>query len=314
MRWAVVALSLALAVQAKAADYRAPRTASGAPDLQGVWTNLSLTRLERPPELKTLIVPDAEAAAVERGVVYKVAHPTDDDVGGHDAEWWDGAALARIDGHARTSWIVDPADGKLPYTADGKAQAAYVRAYVGRYDGADSRNLSERCLLPSWHAAGPPMLNSPYAANYQFVQTVDRLAILAESNSEVRIVRLGGSHAPDAVRSWMGDSVGHWEGETLVVETTNFRPGESARMSSLFVSTAGKVVERFTRVSAGEIRYQFSVEDPAIYTQVWKGEMPFLAFKGPMYESACHEGNYSLPGILAGARAAESGRAKAAAP
>lgn len=159
--------------------------------------------------------------------------------------------------------------------------------------------------MPSWGASGPPVLNSPYAANYQIVQTPDRVVIVAESNGEARIVRLNSAHAPPGMRSIAGDSIGHWEKDTLVVETTNFQAGESYRPAP-YMSAEAKVTERFTRVSPTELRYEFSVEDPAVFTQVWRGEEPFLAAKGPLYESACHEGNYSLPSILAGARRAEA--------
>jgi hypothetical protein len=309
--WAVGLAAIAVALcagQAAAASFRVPRTASGAADLQGVWTNLSLTRLERPPELKDLVLKDAEAGAIERAVIDRVAHPTGADaaVGGHETEWWDGAGLARIDGHARTSWIVDPADGKLPYTAEGQHLRDAQRAAAEKaFGGPEDRNLSERCLMPSWGASGPPVLNSPYSANYQIVQTTDRVVILAESNGEVRIVRLDGPHAPPAIRPIAGDSVGHWEHDTLVIETTNFRPGEAFRPAP-YMSADAKVTERFTRVSPTEIRYEFSVDDPKVFTQVWRAEEPFVAAKGPIYESACHEGNYSLPGILAGARRAEA--------
>jgi hypothetical protein len=303
--------ALALAAPAAAAGYRPPRTASGAPDLQGIWTNLSLTRLERPADIKDLILKDAEAGAIERGIIDKVAHPTGAEaaVGGHETEWWDGAGLARIDGHARTSWIVSPADGKLPYTAEGRRLRDAQRAATEKaFDGPEDRNLSERCLMPSWGASGPPVLNSPYSANYQIVQTPDRVVILAESNGEVRIVRLNSPHAPAVIRPIAGDSVGHWEGDTLVVETSNFRPGEAYRPAP-YLSADATVTERFTRVSPTEIRYEFSVNDPKIFTEVWRAEEPFVSTKGPLYESACHEGNYSLPGILAGARRAE-GQAK----
>ncbi|MFI4966081.1 MAG: hypothetical protein ACHP9T_12030 [Caulobacterales bacterium] len=307
---AVTACAL-VAGQASAAGYRAPRTANGAPDLQGIWTNLSLTRLERPAGIKDLILKDAEAPAVERRIIDKVAHPTDDEVGGHDSEWWDGASLARIDGHARTSWIVSPADGKLPYTVEAQQRVSAKRAAViNAFDGPEDRTLSERCLIASWGAAGPPILNSPYSANYQIVQTPDHVVILSELNDDVRIVRLNARRPPATMRFLTGDSIGHWEKDTLVVETAGFQPGESYRTLP-YLSSEARVIERFTRVSPTEIRYEFSVEDPKIFKQVWRAEMPFLASKGPIYESACHEGNYSMASILAGARQAEA-RAKPA--
>jgi hypothetical protein len=301
---ALVALT---AADALAAGYRAPRTATGAPDLQGTWTNLSLTRLERPTDIKDLVLKDAEAPAIERRIIDKVAHPVGDEVGGHDSEWWDGAHLARIDGHARTSWIVSPDDGKLPYTAEAQRRVAAKRvADLDAFDGPEARTLSERCMIASWAAAGPPILNSPYSALYQIVQTPDRVVIHSELNGDVRIVRLNSPHPPATMRFLTGDSIGRWEKDTLVVETSNFEPGESYRAWLPYMSSEARVTERFTRVSPTEIRYEFAVDDPMTFTQVWRAEMPILSSKDPIYESACHEGNYSLPGILAGARRAEA--------
>jgi hypothetical protein len=301
---ALVALT---AADALAAGYRAPRTATGAPDLQGTWTNLSLTRLERPADLNDLVLKDAEAPAIERRIIDKIAHPVGDEVGGHDSEWWDGAHLARIDGHARTSWIVSPADGKLPYTAEAQRRvAAHSKAALDAFDGPEVRSLSERCMIATWGASGPPMLNPPYSALYRIVQTPDRVVIQSEMNGDVRIVRLNSQHPPASMRFLTGDSIGRWEKDTLVVETGNFKLGESYRSGLPYMSSEARITERFTRVSRGEIRYEFSVDDPSIYLQVWRAEMPLRASKDPIYESACHEGNYSLPGILAGARRTEA--------
>jgi hypothetical protein len=302
----ICALAL-VASQGHAASYRAPRTPSGAPDLQGVWTNLSLTSLQRPRGVQALTLTDDEGGALERKLVEQRAHPTGDAVGQRQSEAWPDAHLARIDGRVRTSWIVSPADGRLPYTAEGqKLVAAHEAASAMAFDGPEVRPDSERCLAASWGATGPPMLSSNYAANYQIVQTSDVVAILSEMNHDVRIVRLNGVHQPAVMRRWMGDSIGHWEKDTLVVETTNLHAGDSYNAWGLLMSADAKVIERFTRVSATQILYQFSVEDPKIFTEIWRGEMPFVATKGPIYEFACHEGNYSLPGILAGARQAEA--------
>jgi hypothetical protein len=147
------------------------------------------------------------------------------------------------------------------------------------------------------------MFTGAYNANYRIVQTARDIAILMEGNDSVRIIRLGAQHGPAAIRVFGGDSVGHWEGETLVVETVGFHPAESLKPPApLYISADAKVTERFTRLSAGEILYQFTVDDPAIFTRAWRGETLLTATKGPIYEYACHEGNYALPGILAGAR------------
>ena len=290
-----------------AAKYHAPRTSFGAPDLQGVWTTQSLTRLERPPEFRTLVVSAADLPAVNRKAAHDFANPTDDGVGQRATEFHEGAdSLAVIDGQGRTSFIVDPADGRVPYTAEGR-RVFQASKLAGQRDfaGPESRPAPERCLMASGGANGPPLLNAPFASNFQIVQTAQAVAILSEMNHDVRIVRLGGVHAPAAIRQWMGDSIGHWERDTLVVETINFHPQEGLRVY-FQMSQDAKVIERFTRVSASQILYQFSVDDPKMFTQVWRGELPLAAARGPIFEYACHEGNYSLGGILAGARQAEA--------
>ena len=317
----LAAAAVALAAgHADAAAYKAPKNAFGQPDLSGVWTNASLTSLVRPPNFKTLTIPEAEAVAIEkRRATMRAAQdrpsnpnegapPVAADPGGYNASWTDpGTALGRINGEVRTSWIVDPADGQLPYSPAGKQ--LYERTlYKARntFDGPESRPLGERCILGFGSTAGPPMLNVLYNNNYQIVQGPTSVAIVVEMNHDARIVRLGDRrHPPGHIRPWMGDSVGWFEGDTLVVETTNFNPGESLRPyfgNSIFVSPEAKVTERFTRVADGQILYRFTVDDPKVYSRPWTAEMPLNATTGPVYEYACHEGNYALPGILAGAR------------
>ena len=313
----------ALALSAGAAGYHAPLNGFGQPDLGGVWTNASLTSLQRPAMFKSLTLTDAEAAALEkrraamRAQQDKPSDPTAgappaaNDPGGYNASWTDpGVSLGRINGQVRTSWIVDTPDGRLPYSAEG--HTAYVEALRkarNSWDGPENRPLGERCVLGFGSTAGPPMLNVLYNNNYQIVQSKDSVAILVEMNHDARIIRLTDrTHPGKDVRPWMGDSVGWWEGQTLVVETTNFNPGESLRPyfdNSILLSPNARVTERFTRVSPTQILYQFAVDDPATYAKVWHAEMPLNATKGPVYEYACHEGNYALPGILAGARQAE---------
>ncbi|HEX3699903.1 MAG TPA: hypothetical protein VHV27_04445 [Phenylobacterium sp.] len=312
-----------LALAAHAADYHAPRTAFGQPDLQGVWTNASLTTLERPAGLGALTISDAQAAAIEKRRAQRLtaanrptnpndpAPPVANDPGGYNASWTDpGTTMGRIGGQVRTSWLIDPADGKLPYSSQGRTafDAALHKARTS-FDGPEVRPLGERCILGFGSSAGPPMLNVLYNNNYQIVQSPDSVAIDVEMNHDVRTIRLNAKrHLPPSIRPWMGDSIGHWEGDTLVVETTNFNPGESLRPyfgATLYLSKDAKVTERFTRVSPTQILYQFTVDDPAVFSQVWRAEMPLNAAKGPVYEYACHEGNYALPDILRGARAAE---------
>ncbi len=320
---ALAALLLAGAAQA-AEPYKAPRNTFGQPDLSGVWTNASLTNLVRPANFKSLTITDEQARAIEQGrarAVEAQARPTDpnapppragQDPGGYNNFWTDpGVAMGRIRGEVRTSWIVDPADGQLPYSPSGKKlfEDTLFKAR-NTFDGPEARPLGERCVLGFGSTAGPPMLNVLYNNHYQIQQSKDAVAIVVEMNHDARIIRLTDrKHPPKNIRLWMGDSFGWWEGDTLVVETSNFTPGESLRPyfgNSLFISPDGKVTERFTRVSPTQILYQFEVDDPTTYTRVWKAEMPLNASKGAMYEYACHEGNYSLPGILGGARRAEA--------
>jgi hypothetical protein len=163
------------------------------------------------------------------------------------------------------------------------------------------RSLGERCILSFGSSAGPPMLPLLYNNNYQIVQTSDTLTILVEMVHDARVIRIGGKHVPSSIKLWMGDSIGHWEGDSLVVETTNFRKEVEFRGSA----ENQKVVEHFTRISPSQIRYQFTVENPDVYSRPWSGEQALNATNDNLYEYACHEGNYALPHILAGARAAE---------
>jgi hypothetical protein len=326
------ALILALAAilfagAAQAADYKAPRTRFGQPDLQGIWTNTSLTWLQRPPIFKGLIATEAEAAMMLAGFKNMagdlISTEVDPDLPAppvvKDAPQADiiemDLNLARIDGQMRSSWIVDPADGRLPFTDAGK-KAVRAVSRGDRYDAAEVRPPEERCLISIGSTEGPPMMNGGFNGHYQIVQTKDHVAIQVEMNHDVRIIRLGDrSHPPSSVQLWMGDSVGWWEGETLVVETTNFDPRTyiGSLTGGFAWSSRGKLIERFTRKGKDLILYEFAVEDPEYFTKVWRAEMPFRPAKGPIYEYACHEGNYSLPNILSGARVQEK-EPKAEAP
>jgi hypothetical protein len=318
-----VATLLCASASAVAAEkYQAPRTSWGTPDLQGTWTNASLTSLERDDMFKGKpAMTEAEAAEFERTNAFAQlsaadAKPTDpshkvtagSDPGGYNAFWLDpGTKLAVVNGEARTSFIVDPSNGKVPYSPAGQKAFVAARAAMN-FDGPENRALGERCLLGFGSTSGPPMLPDVYNNNYQIVQTRDTVTILVEMVHDARIVRIDGRHLPPNMTPWLGDSIGHWEGDTLVVETTNLNPGQKAHYGikqRYYLPPTGKVVERFTRVSTGEILYQFTVEDGTAYTQPWKGEVPLRATNDHIYEYACHEGNYALPGILAGAREQE---------
>jgi hypothetical protein len=319
--------ALALASAAAAAGYKPPRTAHGDPDLQGVWTNSSLTTLERPATFKSQALKPEEAKAAEAAFqadMAKANAPSDPNAGvftdgqaddGYNRFWLDlGSKFAVVNGEIRTSWVVEPADGKVPYSAEARSGMFRGRGRGGAFDGPEVRSLGERCIVGYGSSSGPPMLNVLYNNNYQIVQSPGYVTIVVEMNHDARVVRLNDRHLPGHITPWMGDSIGWWEGDTLVVETTNLNPGQSFTADVrhyLYLPPTAKVTERFTRVAKDEILYQFKVEDAKAYTQAWKGEIPMRTAKGPLYEYACHEGNYALPGILRGARAEES---KAATP
>jgi len=304
------------------AGWRAPRTPDGRPDLQGVWTNTSLTTLERPSQFSALIVAPAEAEALARRTAERTeagrrptdpsigAPPAGRDVGGYNNFYIDsGSRLAMIDGQYRSSWVVEPADGRLPYTEQGRR--IYQQDLARRrttFDGPEIRPLGERCVVGFGSTAGPPMMNVLYNNTYQIVQTPEAVVILVEMNHDARIVRMNADPLPAPMSRWMGDSTGRWEGDTLVVETRNLHPQESLRTNTgitFYISRNARITERFTRTGPDEILYQFEVDDPEVFSSVWKAEMPFTRASGQVYEYACHEGNYSLPGILGGARADE---------
>jgi hypothetical protein len=282
------------------ATYHAAHNAYGQPDFEGVWSFNSLTRLERPADIPTLVMSEDEAKRrIPAGIL------PNDAVGTAATEAYDSFNLgwARLGGEVRSSWLVEPADGRLPYRPEG---AVKLRAPSSN-DNPEGRSVYERCLyLPQ---GGPPMLNAAYNNNLQFLQTRDNIAIQLEANHEVRIIRLASrAHAPAAMTQWLGDSVGWFEGQTLVVETVGFAPNQSDRRSAMtrvYMSPAAKVTERFTRISAGQIRYEFVVDDPSVFTQAWRGEVPLSFTTEPTFEYACHEGNYGLANILSGAREEE---------
>lgn len=299
----------ALPAAAQARPYRAPRTVFGTPDLQGLWTNASYTDLERPPELKSLVISLEEARrAEEQFALTGGFDPKDiDPLGQKDSEYWEsGVGLARVRGEVRTSWIVDPPDGKLPFNAETLKRFHYDEKDPPKRsrDNPEEQTVTTRCVASE--GGYPPNLPSPDGNYLQIVQTADHVAMLSEKYNDVHIIRMGGAkHAPAAVTSWMGDAIGRWEDETLVIENTNFCAAGLSRTDRLKISPAATIVEKFTRVSPTELLYEFTVTDPTLYTQTWRAEMPFRSAKGPMYEYTCHEGNYGLPNILAAARRLE---------
>jgi hypothetical protein len=319
---AIAAIALLGCTAAHAQGYKAPRTAHGHPDLQGSWTNATLTPVERPAMLgNKLVLSEVEAAAMERQMAQRMAAadaPSDPDevlragqnVGGYNMFWADfGTRVAIVNGERRSSLIVDPPNGRVP-SLNPQAERLVSSADRRGYDGPEQRPLGERCILAFGNASGPPMLPVMYNSNYQIVQSEDQVMILVEMPHDVRIIHLDDKPLP-AMRQWMGHSRGRWEGDTLVVETSRFRPeqyisiGGGGSYRYVPVSENLKVVERFTRTGPRAMLYQFTVEDPQTFTQAWRGEVPLNATDTPLYEYACHEGNYALPGILAGAREEE---------
>jgi hypothetical protein len=312
-------LALLLSGAASAADWQPQRMPWGDPDLQGIWTSATITTLLRPDELEELVITEAQAAALEKygeEVLENIDNLPEGDlkagenVGGYNSAWMDpGTRVLRVNGEPRSSIIVEPADGQVPYTLMGRGRF-YWQGYkwISRHDNPEERPEGERCIVGFGSTGGPPMLPVLYNNNYQFVQSEDEVLILVEMNHNIRTIRLDGQSLPGAVRPWLGDSVGHWEGNTLVVRTTQFHPQQNMRAAikhQLYMTEDSVVEERFTRTSAQEILYQFTITDDSIYTQPWRGELTLRASEGPIYEYACHEGNYALPNILAGARQEE---------
>jgi hypothetical protein len=311
---AAASLSVALvAAQAGSPASRgaaAPRTADGHADLQGVWNFSSLTPLERPAEFSgkpTMSL--AEAAQFEKTVTER--NNADRRDGGVAADlarayndaWYDrGTHVAIVNGVAHTSLVVDPADGRIPALTSEAQRRLEQRAQLRREhgsDGPEDRSLAERCL---GFNAGPPMLPGPYNNYMQLLQFKDHVIIFNEMIHDARVVPLDGRpHLPTSVRRYLGDSVGHWEGNTLVVDTTNFTDKTNFRGAGDRLH----LVEKFSRPDADTLLYEFTVDDPSSFTKAWSGVLPMKRTDEQLYEYACHEGNEAMAGILRGARVQE---------
>ncbi len=316
----VACATLAIAGVAQADDYSVPKTSFGVPDLQGTWTSATITALQRPPEIENLVIDEEEARAWENrfnGFFDAIDDVPDGeleaggDVGGYNSFWLDpGTRAMRVRGEIRSSILVSPENGKLPYRLGARAKLFAFFGRVGSaFDDPELRPLGERCIVGFGSTSGPPMLPVVYNNNYQIVQAPGYVMILVEMNHDARVIRIDGEHLPDHMRPWMGDSIGHWDGDTLVVETSNFHPGQSFRAGikqQLYLTKDAVVTETFTRVGPTEIVYGFTVDDPGAYSETWSGELSLRASEGQIYEYACHEGNYAMPGILAGARREEA--------
>jgi len=288
----------------------ATRTADGASDLEGVWNFSSLTPVERPAEFAGRATMTAAEAAKYASDV-RDRNNADRRDGSVDADlarayndaWYDrGTHLAMLNGIAQTSLVVDPPDGRIPALTPAAQQRQAARAQDRRdhpADGPENRSLAERCL---GFNAGPPMLPGPYNNFVQIFQGRDYVIVFNEMIHDARVVPVDGrAHPPASVRKYLGDSIGHWEGTTLVVDTTNFTDRTNFRGASERLH----LIERFTRADANTLRYEFTVDDPASFTKPWKVVLPMTRSDEPIFEYACHEGNEAMQGILRGARFGE---------
>jgi hypothetical protein len=333
------------AVAAQAAgrgQWVVPRTADGHPDLQGNWTNATITPIQRPAGQGRVLsrdqVLEIEGGREEFIEEYSATSDPDRDAppaggvlsgdplfdaasggtGGYNYFWIDaGDRVAVYGGEHRSSLVTTPDNGQIPpLTPEGQRRMAALMAAAlrgGEYDNPENRPLSDRCIMSFGSNAGPPMFpNYFYNNNYTVVQTSEYVMIMTEMVHDVRIIPIGEPRAlPDDIMPWMGNSWGRWEGDTLVIETARIRPEQLTAQSYIFPggSEEMRVIERLTRADENTINYEFTVIDPATYTQPWGGQIPFRRQPGLVYEYACHEGNYAMTNILSGARAEERGAA-----
>jgi len=293
------------------------RTPEGQPDLQGYWTNASYTPFERPKGVTKEFYSKEEAAKIEKDAAERESEETTPgtvaDVHYDLTQFGLDRSQSIFSSNLRTSIITDPADGKLPpMNAEGQKRAgeraAERRRMGATTDAVENMALGTRCLVMG--GSGPPSLNAGYNATYQIVQGQRYVLLLTEMIHDVRLIPLDGrAHLPQGVRQWFGSSTGRWEGETLVVETTNFTDKTAFRGSSRNM----KITERFTRADPNTISYTFTIDDPATWDHPWSGELPMKKTVGPIFEHACHEGNYGVVNTLSGARNEEKKKAAEAA-
>ncbi|MEZ6030234.1 MAG: hypothetical protein R3C46_10845 [Hyphomonadaceae bacterium] len=328
---ALSVLALAVALAGPALAQSAGSASSNPRDFDGVWTNASSTRLERPQGTTNLVIPKAQAQAMATSQIQRSAAanaPSDPEAGafkdansqaGYNAFWTDpGVGPMTVRGEARSSHITEPADGHIPFRDRQKSLALPIREGIeyrsgkGEYAGPEDLPLRERCLIAQSDGGGPVMLNGLYNNNYEFHLTPGYLVILVEMVHDARIIPIYASaetaraaHKPAVIKPWLGDTVAWWDGDTLVAETRNVNATQESRTQTP-VSPQGTVTERFTRIADDELLYQFRVDDPTHYTQPWKGEYSFKPTNGNVYEYACHEGNHAMVGILGGARLKEA--------
>lgn len=282
------------------------KTAWGDPDIQGIWNNVTATRLERPEDLSEKnILTDEEAAEYSQSIAdiraEALARPH---IGYNVNIWFESSDL--LSGN-RTSLLIDPPDGKLPPLTSLAKKVSESEAETRRMSPADTwwdRGPYERCISRGLPGA---MLPGFYNHNYQIFQTPNYVVILVEMIHDARIIPLDGRPRVDTgIKQWLGDSRGHWEGNTLVVETTNLRHVDRLTVAFFGTSEQGRVIERFTKLDSGFMDYHVTVDDPVTFTDTWTASIPMRLVDGPLYEYACHEGNYGLPNILAGHRREEA--------
>lgn len=310
-RFPVVVSALALLLPAfsqTAKRWTPPRTPDGHPDLQGIWSNATITPLERPAEFAgKAVLTDQEAAEfaqenLERNNADRRDGGAAADVGrAYNNFWYDrGTQTVKT---RRSSLITDPPDGRVPpLTPEAQKRLAEAATHRREHpaDGPEDRSLAERCL--NWATAGPPMMPSFYNNNYEIVQTPDTVVIFNEMIHDARVVPLDGRpHLPGRIRQWLGDSRGHWEGDTLVIETTNFTDKTAFRGSTQNM----RLIEKFRRIDPDTLLYEFTVDDPAAFAKPWTAQIPSVRTDGPIFEYACNEGNYAMTDMLSAARAEE---------
>jgi hypothetical protein len=308
----VPAIGQAPPSKAKTAKWEHPRTPWGDPDVQGIWNNVTATPLERPKELsEKALLTNEEAADYEKSIADRQAQVESRPHTGYAPSIWfeTGHTLSEN----RTSLLVDPQGGRLPpLTPEAQKIADKIaeRRKVSPADTPEDRGPYERCITRGLPGA---MMPGFYNHNYQILQTPGYVAIVVEMIHDARIIPMDGRpHVSASIGQWLGDSRGRWEGNTLVVETTGLRRVDQRNVAVFGTSEQGKVVERFTRVSADAMAYHVTIEDPTTFTQTWTASIPMTKVEGPLYEYACHEGNYGLPNILAGHRKEERDKAVAA--
>jgi len=315
------ALLACSALHAATSNWSPPRTADGKPVISGVWSNASVTNLTRPAGVTKLVVTREEAEALVKANPFQRLIEADNGPSdlndnlledknadrGYNAFWVDpGNFLASVNGEYRTSWIVEPANGQMPLSDAGRKliQAGRAERDLNLYAGPEALPLPERCLIAFSGASGPGMLNPMYNNNYQIVQTPDAVLINVEMVHDARIVPVDGSpHLPSGIRQYKGDSRGRWDGETLVIETTNFIDRMGVGMNGTGASDALTITERFRRTSHTSLSYSITLDDPKTWTAPFTLEYPLARDdRYGMFEYACHEGNYALQNILRGTR------------